>query len=148
MKAKPWIALILIAIGALIGGCESSANSLPTASLGDLSKMVKTQSGLMFQIQEPSNGRITLSGDTIAVRYTGTLVDGTVFDTNEGKSPFIFQLGAGKVIAGWDEGVAGMRVGEKRKLIIPPNLGYGSQNLPNIPPNSTLVFEVQLLAIL
>lgn len=147
MKAKPWIALVFLAAAALMGGCDSSANTLPLASLGDISKMVKNPSGLMFQILQPSNGRIALAGDTIAVTYTGTLVDGTIFDSNAGKAPFIFPLGAGKVISGWDEGVAGMRVGETRKLIIPANLGYGSANLTNIPANSTLIFVVQLLEV-
>ncbi len=147
MQITKWITLGVAIVSLLADGCDSSANALPTVSLGDVSKMVKTSSGLMFQILQPSNGRIALAGDTVAVYYKGTLADGTVFDSTDGKGPFIFPLGAGKVIAGWDEGVAGMRVGEKRKLIIPAKLGYGSQNLPNIPPNSTLIFEVQLLEI-
>jgi FKBP-type peptidyl-prolyl cis-trans isomerase len=147
MKMKHWLACVLATVSALAGGCDNSPNPLPAASLGDVSKMVQTSSGLMFQILQPSNGRIAMSGDTVAVYYKGTLADGTVFDSTEGKSPFIFPLGAGKVIKGWDEGVAGMRVGEKRKLIIPAKLGYGAQNLPTIPPNSTLIFEVQLLEI-
>jgi FKBP-type peptidyl-prolyl cis-trans isomerase len=88
-------------------------------------------------------------GDTVVVHYVGTLTDGKEFDASKkhGK-PFDFQLGAGRVIKGWDEGVAGMKVGGKRKLTVPPSLGYGARGFPPvIPPNSTLVFEVELLEV-
>ena len=82
------------------------------------------------------------------MNYTGILEDGTQFDTSFGRAPFSFPLGAGQVIKGWDEGVAGMKVGGKRKLIIPPELGYGSQGAGSvIPPNSTLIFEIDLLEV-
>jgi len=147
MKAKPWIAVSLLVVGLLSGGCSTS-NTLP-ASLGDVSDMVKTPSGLRFKIEQPSNGRIALAGDTVFVFYKGTLVDGKIFDATQGQTPFSFVLGVGQVIKGWDEGVSGMRVGEMRKLIIPSNLGYGAQVPPGgvIPPNATLIFEVQLVGI-
>ena len=87
-------------------------------------------------------------GDKLKVQYTGTLADGTKFDSSyDHGAPFEFDLGAGSVIRGWDIGMAGMRVGGKRKLVIPPQLGYGSRSAGSIPPNSTLTFIVELLAI-
>jgi FKBP-type peptidyl-prolyl cis-trans isomerase len=88
-------------------------------------------------------------GDTVSVHYVGTLPDGKEFDQSKKRGkPFDFQLGAGQVIKGWDEGVKGMKVGSKRKLTIPPSLGYGPRGVPGaIPPNSPLIFEVELLEI-
>lgn len=94
--------------------------------------------------------RVTKVGDGISVHYTGTLIDGTKFDSSLDRGePFRFDLGAGQVIKGWDQGLVGMKVGEKRKLTIPPGLGYGAQAVGNkIPANSTLIFEVELLEII
>ncbi|MDP6339882.1 MAG: FKBP-type peptidyl-prolyl cis-trans isomerase [Candidatus Marinimicrobia bacterium] len=85
----------------------------------------------------------------VTVNYTGWLKDGTKFDSslNPGREPFRFTVGAGQVIKGWDEGIPGMKVGGRRKLTIPPNMGYGNQDMGIIPPNSTLVFEVDLLGV-
>lgn len=103
------------------------------------------------QIEDISDGvgDEVKAGDTVSVHYTGTLLDGTKFDSSlDSNQPFSFTLGAGEVIAGWDEGIPGMRVGGKRKLTIPPNLAYGETGSGSaIPPNSTLVFEVELLEI-
>jgi FKBP-type peptidyl-prolyl cis-trans isomerase len=93
-------------------------------------------------------GAEAVRGKTVQVHYTGWLTDGTKFDSSAGGDPFQFQLGAGAVIEGWDRGVAGMKVGGKRKLTLPPELGYGLSGAPPaIPPNATLVFEVELLAV-
>lgn len=95
-------------------------------------------------------GPAAKSGDTVTVYYVGTLTDGKEFDSSRRRGqPFGFPLGAGRVIRGWDAGVAGMRVGGKRKLTIPPDEGYGARGTPGgpIPPNATLVFEVELLEI-
>ncbi len=94
-------------------------------------------------------GDEAVSGKRVKVHYTGTLTDGKKFDSShDRRQPFGFMLGAGEVIKGWDQGVAGMRVGGKRKLVIPPELGYGPRGYPPvIPPNATLVFEVELLAV-
>lgn len=94
-------------------------------------------------------GAEAVNGREIVVHYTGTLTDGKKFDSSlDRQQPFKFVLGAGQVIAGWDQGVLGMKVGGKRKLIIPPELGYGVQGAPpNIPPNATLIFEVELLEV-
>lgn len=93
-------------------------------------------------------GPEAVAGKSVTVNYTGTLANGSVFDSSFSRNqPFTFQLGAGQVIKGWDEGVVGMKVGGKRKLVIPPSLGYGDQSMGSIPPNSTLTFEIQLVSV-
>ena len=99
-----------------------------------------------------TTGEVAKAGDTVAMNYTGRLADGTVFDSNvdpkfQHVEPFFFTLGAGQVIAGWDEGIVGMKVGEKKTLVIPPEKAYGPNDYGPIPGNSTLTFEVELLAI-
>jgi FKBP-type peptidyl-prolyl cis-trans isomerase FkpA len=111
--------------------------------------MNTTPSGLRYEELTEGTGAVAKAGDSVKVHYTGWLTDGTKFDSSlDRNSPFSFKLGAGRVIKGWDEGVAGMKVGGKRKLHIPAKLGYGSQGAGGvIPPGAELVFDVELLGI-
>ncbi|MDC0234972.1 FKBP-type peptidyl-prolyl cis-trans isomerase [Candidatus Marinimicrobia bacterium] len=104
---------------------------------------------LILEDLKVGDGAKAENNSVVTVNYTGWLRDGTKFDSslNPGRKPFRFTVGAGHVIKGWDEGVAGMKVGGKRKLIIPPNMGYGKRDMRVIPPSSTLVFEVELLVV-
>ena len=108
-----------------------------------------TDSGLKYDDLIEGEGVVAEAGKTVVVHYTGWLTDGTKFDSSlDRNDPFSFPLGGGRVIRGWDEGVQGMMIGGKRKLTIPPQLGYGASGAGGvIPPNATLVFEVELLEI-
>ena len=110
-------------------------------------KLASTPSGLQYSVEQPGTGAMPAKGQTVSVHYTGWLTDGTKFDSSRDRNkPFQFTLGEGQVIQGWDEGVAAMKIGETRTLVIPPSLGYGARGAGGvIPPNSTLVFKVQLL---
>ncbi len=111
---------------------------------------VTTASGLVIEDIEVGTGAEAVAGKSVQVHYTGWLTDGKKFDSSKDRNdPFVFPLGGRRVIAGWDEGVQGMKVGGTRKLTIPPQLGYGARGAGGvIPPNATLVFEVELLAVL
>lgn len=110
---------------------------------------VKTESGLVYLITKHGDGPQAKAGDAVEVHYTGTLTDGTKFDSSRDRGrPIPFVLGQGQVIKGWDEGIAKMKVGDQAILIIPPDLGYGSLGAGGIiPPNATLVFIVELVGI-
>ncbi len=108
-----------------------------------------TDSGLKYDDLVEGDGEVAAAGQTVSVHYTGWLTDGSKFDSSVDRNePFSFSLGRGMVIRGWDEGVAGMKVGGKRKLTIPSQLGYGAAGAGGvIPPNATLVFDVELLSV-
>jgi FKBP-type peptidyl-prolyl cis-trans isomerase FkpA len=122
----------------------------PTVHLqGFLMAATTTASGLVIEELIVGEGNIAASGQRVTVHYTGWLTNGSKFDSSKDRNdPFMFGLGQGQVIRGWDEGVQGMKVGGKRKLTIPPELGYGARGAGGvIPPNATLVFEVELLGV-
>jgi peptidylprolyl isomerase len=103
---------------------------------------------LEIEVLKEGTGEEAKNNDKVTVHYTGTLENGTKFDSSLDRGdPFVFTLGVGDVIKGWDQGVLGMKIGEKRKLTIPSELGYGPRDVGLIPPNSTLIFEVELLEI-
>jgi FKBP-type peptidyl-prolyl cis-trans isomerase FkpA len=121
-----------------------------SAALGvDTAAMTRTPTGLRYQSLADGQGEEATAGKTVSVHYTGWLPNGEKFDSSRDRNqPFEFSLGAGQVIAGWDEGVAGMKVGGRRKLVIPPDLAYGTAGAPpDIPPGATLVFDVELLDV-
>ncbi|MDQ4077273.1 MAG: FKBP-type peptidyl-prolyl cis-trans isomerase [Chloroflexota bacterium] len=115
----------------------------------EVEEYITTDSDLQYAILQPGEGAVAEPGDFVSVHYAGWLEDGTMFDTSYLRAqPLQFQLGAGRVIPGWDEGVTGMRVGEKRQLRIPGELAYGEQGIPgSIPPNATLIFDVELVDV-
>jgi len=110
--------------------------------------IIKQDSIMKIEILQEGSGPEAKSGDTVLVHYAGNLENGTKFDSSLDRGePFSFILGVGQVIKGWDEGVLGMKVGEKRKLTIPPELAYGQRGVGSIPPNATLIFQVELLGV-
>lgn len=140
------VALAVIVLGVLGYFAWSTWFAQPGGEAGG--ETITTETGLQYQDLVVGDGPVAQSGNTVRVHYTGWLTDGTEFDSSVGGNPFQFTLGAGRVIRGWDEGVSGMQVGGKRRLTIPPDLGYGSQGAGGvIPPNATLIFEVELLEI-
>jgi FKBP-type peptidyl-prolyl cis-trans isomerase len=116
---------------------------------GETGKTTTTASGLKITTVQEAKNPGALAGDIVWVHYTGKLTSGKVFDSSVGKGkPFKFTLGQGEVIKGWDEGIVGMKIGEKRQLTIPPDLGYGERGAGNdIPPGATLMFDVEMIGI-
>ena len=148
--------LFPVAIAAALTACDlNHFRTVPLAHAGfakelkvDTTAMTRTASGLRYQDLAPGSGPAARAGNSVAVSYTGWLTDGREFDSSRNHGPYQFTLGNREVIDGWDEGLAGMRVGGRRKLVIPPALGYGAAGSPPvIPPNATLVFDVELVAL-
>jgi FKBP-type peptidyl-prolyl cis-trans isomerase len=154
MTKTSWYGVVLAAIVVLVvvvwwqsGGVEEQT-SAPQGAISSIIPTITTQMGLEMTDTVQGTGAEAKAGDKVSVHYTGTLADGTVFDSSKSRgTPFEFTLGAGAVIKGWDAGVAGMKVGGTRKLVIPPELAYGSRAVGPIPPNSTLTFVVELLEV-
>lgn len=149
------IALITVATLAACGGTETQTSqqkpqentAMTSNTQVDTTGTTATPSGLKIKELQPGTGASPQNGQKVTVHYTGWLTDGTKFDSSVDRNqPFEFTLGAHEVIQGWDEGVASMKIGGKRRLVIPPNLAYGSRAVGGvIPANSTLVFDVELL---
>lgn len=147
------IVLLLLVAAISIPAC-SQKEVAPTppdkaAEAAGIVGAVKTPSGLSYTDIVVGTGDSPTSGKAVAVHYTGWLTDGTMFDTSRSRNAaFSFRIGTGQVIPGWDEGIMTMKVGGKRKLIIPPQLAYGSAGAGGvIPPNATLIFEVELISV-
>ena len=146
--------LVGIVTGLLVFGTKNQTkndNSNLSLNLTDFTKTSIAPSpeitNLKIEDLKLGTGASVKEGDTIAVNYKGMLINGSVFDSTQGKQPLSTQIGAGKVIKGWDEGLLGMKVGGLRRLTIPPSLGYGDQNVGDIPPNSVLIFDIELIRI-
>lgn len=143
-------ALLLAAAGSAQGPTGKEEKPVPTQEQAkEPPKVVTLPSGLRYVDLEPGEGPEAKAGNVVSVHYTGWLENGTKFDSSRDRNvPFRFKLGSGQVIKGWDEGVEGMKIGGKRRLLIPPKLGYGERGAGGvIPPNADLVFEVELLGI-
>jgi FKBP-type peptidyl-prolyl cis-trans isomerase len=145
------LAITLLALAGLIAAQTAPAQKAASASgpTKVTGAPTKTASGLEYWDIKVGTGAVAQSGQHVKVDYTGWLTNGKKFDSSVGTGhPFDFMLGAGQVIKGWDEGVAGMKVGGKRQLRIPPDLAYGAGGYSTvIPPNSTLIFDVQLVDV-
>ena len=143
------IIALLILVALVVGYLIFSNNKNQTTDMAPSNNSQTQASNLKIEDIQVGTGKEVVSGDNIVIHYKGTLTDGTKFDSSYDRGePFETQIGVGQVIKGWDEGVVGMKVGGKRKLTIPPEMGYGNRAVGPIPANSTLIFEVELVDVL
>ncbi len=152
MRAIRWfLVLVLLTAAAACGDDEPSAgDGGGGGGPGDceVGEVVETESGLEYEEVECGEGDEVARGDVVTVHYTGTLEDGEEFDSSRGGDPVSFPLESGQLIEGWVEGIPGMREGGRRKLTIPPELGYGEAGFPPaIPPDATLIFDVEVVGV-
>ncbi len=140
--------------GLIVGGCASAGGPAPDPALLDyapdtgveLSRMERTSSGLYIEVIQEGVGKVAARGDQVRIHFVSWLPDGTLVDSTLAGDPFQFELGSDEVIRGWNQGVVGMKVGGRRRLVVRPGLGYGARGRsPRVPPNAVLVFEIQLL---
>lgn len=129
----------------LLAGCKTAPAVAPVDTGEDVVEQYPDE--LQIEDLRPGSGESVVLGNTLTVHYRGMLTSGHVFDSSLTREPIRFRVGARKVIKGWEQGLLGMKVGGKRKLIIPPRLGYGDKVVPGIPPGSWLIFEVELLEV-
>jgi FKBP-type peptidyl-prolyl cis-trans isomerase FkpA len=144
--------MLALALPMAAAACNDGPTSIEDTefapSLGvDLSAMTRTSTGLYYQDLTVGTGVTAQAGKSVSVYYTGWLANGLKFDGRTSGAPLTFPLGTGFVIKGWDEGVVGMKVGGKRKLVIPASLAYGASGRGTIPPNAVLVFDIELLKV-
>ncbi len=147
MEPKVW--WVIAVVTSLACGSETGQVQFARELDIDMAAMTRLESGLALQDLVIGDGREALAGSSVTVHYAGWLADGTKFESSRERGETLsFVVGKGEVIAGWEEGVVGMRAGGKRKLVLPPGLAYGRFGAPPvIPPNATLVFEIELLAV-
>lgn len=150
-NVEKFIVMLLLLVAVVIPACAQKETKVSEPKKVDsaAANTVKTPSGLSYVDLVPGTGPSPTVGKPVKVHYTGWLENGTKFDSSVDRGePFVFGIGAGQVIPGWDEGVMSMKVGGKRKLTIPPQLGYGAAGAGGvIPPNATLIFEIELLDV-
>jgi FKBP-type peptidyl-prolyl cis-trans isomerase FkpA len=140
--APNFVPVLLVVLGLLCGALACHKDKSASAAAGAV------PGGLVIQEVKPGDGALAVAGKVVSVNYTGTLSDGTKFDSSfDHGQPIEFLLGTGKVIKGWDQGIDGMKVGGKRKLTIPPQLAYGERGMGPIPPHATLLFDVELMGV-
>lgn len=154
MATRILVIIASLAVAALVIGAvivfKGTASAPKSSSESSATPQAAAQEDAKVEITDEvvGTGAEAVAGKTVAVHYTGTLTDGTKFDSSYDRGqPFEFMLGTGQVIKGWDQGIAGMKVGGKRKLVIPASLGYGASGQGSIPPNATLVFETELVEV-